>query len=376
MRPSFLQEYLKAFGTIPGWFHFDAALMFMAYNQLINRLGIRGHTLEIGVHHGLSAIAIAALRGPESRFYAVDLFEKLQHENVSASGQGDRTAFEQNLRAFYPDLQFLHVLARSSRGLSPGDFPGGFSFCHIDGGHSQEETYNDLRLCQSILAPGGLLALDDYFNPEYPGVCEGAVRFALEQPSALAPVAIGFSKVLFRKLPAADDLNTAFRQEFPAVQLKAVTMWEGPAVLFPAEIRSSIDLYASTPERFVQMGRGPVRAAIALQRREISAAPGETAILSVALTNNSGESFPAGKEVLGLSYHLLSEAGELLRHDNQRTWITTPISPGEMRTVDVQIQSPSASGRYLLEVDLVWEQVMWFKDIGNPTAFATLTVTK
>ncbi len=77
-----------------------------------------------------------------------------------------------------------------------------------------------------------------------------------------------------------------------------------------------------------------------------------------------------------MSYHLLSEAGELLRHDNQRTWITTPISPGEMRTVDVQIQSPSASGRYLLEVDLVWEQVMWFKDIGNPTAFATLTVTK
>ncbi len=280
------------------------------------------------------------------------------------------------MRAFYSDLKFLHVLALSSRGLSASDFPSGFSFCHIDGGHSQEETYNDLRLCQSILVPGGLLALDDYFNPEYPGVCEGAVRFALEQPCALAPLAIGFHKVLFRKLPAADDLNTEFRREFPAVQPKAVTMWERPALLFPPEIRSSIDLYASTPERFVQIGRGPVRAAIALQQREISVAPEESAILSVAITNNSGESFPAGKGVFGLSYHLLSEAGELLRHDNQRTWITTPIPRGETRTLPMEIQSPSASGRYRLEVDLVWEQVMWFKDIGNPTAFATLTVTK
>ncbi len=305
-----------------------------------------------------------------------DLFEDLQHENVSASGQGDRRAFEQNMRAFYPDLKFLHVLTHSSRGLSASDFPSGFSFCHIDGGHSQEETYNDLRLCQSILLPGGLLALDDYFNPEYPGVCEGAVRFALEQPCGLTPLAIGFNKVLFQKLPAADDLNAQFRHEFPVTQPKSVTMWGRPALLFSAEIRSSIDLYASAPERLVPLGSIPVRAGIVLQQQEISAAPGESAILSVAITNNSDESFPAGKGVFGLSYHLLSAAGQLLRHDNLRTWITNPIPPGEMRTIPLEIQPPPASGRYLLEIDLVWEQVMWFKEIGNPTAFATLTVSK
>src|SRR5579872_590422 len=86
VQPSFLQDYLKAFHRIQGWFQYDAALLFMAYNQLLRERGIEGDVVEIGVHHGLSTIALARLRGPDKRLVAIDLFESQQQRNVSRSG--------------------------------------------------------------------------------------------------------------------------------------------------------------------------------------------------------------------------------------------------------------------------------------------------
>src|SRR5215216_3176909 len=98
MKSAFLQSYLDAFPSIQGFFTFDAALMFMAYNQLISAEGISGDVLEIGVHHGLSAIAVGALVGPKGGFVAVDLFEELQDHNWSRSGAGNREVFLRNMQ--------------------------------------------------------------------------------------------------------------------------------------------------------------------------------------------------------------------------------------------------------------------------------------
>src|SRR5216684_4765827 len=96
--PSFVRRYLDAFAQIDGWFSYDAALLFFAYCEALRNFGIDGDTLEIGVHHGLSAIAVAALTtGPSSRMVAVDLFEEEQDQNVSGSGSGHRGIFEANM---------------------------------------------------------------------------------------------------------------------------------------------------------------------------------------------------------------------------------------------------------------------------------------
>jgi hypothetical protein len=371
---SFLQAYLSGFARIEGWFQYDAALMFMAYSQIMARCGVVGHTLEIGVHHGLSAIAIAALRGPDRLFYAIDLFEDSQGKNVSGSGGGNRTVFERNMREFYPDVRFMRVLAGLSSEIAPSGLGPGFSFCHIDGGHSREETYGDLRLCHSVLLPGGLVALDDYFNPEYPGVCEGAVEFALGNRGALQPVAIGFNKVLFQKTPAPGDLNSCFREALPAVDLKTVRLCDMPAVLFTSPLRFYLDLHASTPQRLVPLGAIPPRARFVCEEPAIAARAGQVVSLPVTVTNTSEEPFPAGDRVLGLSYHLLSPSGRVLQHDNDRTWLLTPMQPGESRTVELRVRTPSAPGQYRIEIDLVWEQVMWFKEVGNPTTLVDVAV--
>jgi len=52
-----------------------------------------------------------------------------------------------------------------------------FRFIHIDGGHSAEQTHSDLVLAEQHLAPGGVIALDDYQHPAWPGVTEGLDTF-------------------------------------------------------------------------------------------------------------------------------------------------------------------------------------------------------
>jgi hypothetical protein len=370
---SFLQQYLEAFRSIEGWFTYDAALLFMAYNELIARQGITGDVLEIGVHHGLSAIATASLRGPGKRFYAVDLFEQMQEQNVSCSGAGNQAIFEQNMIRFYPDTSFMQVIAGPSSSLDTVEMGTTFSFCHIDGGHSRQETFHDLTLCFSLLLPGGLVAVDDYFNPEYPGVCEGAVQFMLQQPDALRPLAIGYNKIVFQKPGSGPDLNTELGAKLPAFRNKVVSMWDTPALLITSPIRTHLDLHASTPSMLVPIG-SVQRLYIEPSQWELKAILDESITLPVTLINTSDEVLPAGKKVCGLSYHLLSGEGQMLSHDNDRAWLLDPLRPGDTRTFDLGVHAPSTPGRYKLEIDLVWEQVMWFKDVGNPTAVIELIV--
>ena len=374
MQPSFLQSYLAAFHDIEGWFSFDAALLFMAYNQLLAGHGITGDVLEIGVHHGLSTIAIAKLRGPEGKLYAIDLFESLQGLNVSHSGEGNRTLFERNMRRFHGALDFVRTIARPSSELTPADLGTSFSFCHVDGGHSRAETLHDLELCHEILMPGGLVALDDYFHPRFPGVCEGAVEFMLGHPGALRPLAIGYNKVLFQKMPSSTELNSEFSRRFPLPDLATVSMWDTPALLLQAPLRAMLDLNASTPQRFVSPGAVPPRVRFAPAAASLRASAGQALSLAVRITNSSRERLPAGEKVCGLSYHLLDEKGGTLQHDNERTWLLAPLNPGEECSLDLRISAPKVPGKYRLAIDLVWEGVMWFKDVGNPTAIVDLLV--
>lgn len=376
MKPSFLVTYLNAFQRIEGWFSFDAALMFMAYNQLLANHGIASDVIEIGVHHGLSTIAVATLRGHQRHLYAIDLFKDLQAKNISRSGGGggaSRAVFEQNMLEFFGTLDFVRILPRPSADLSPNDLGRSFSFCHVDGGHSRSETYSDLVLGHEILLDGGILALDDYFNVEYPGVCEGAVEFMLRHPGSLRPLAIGFNKVLFQKQPTSFDLNAEFQERFPQVQCKIVHLWDQPAILMTSILRSHFDLHESRPDHFYPFG-GRIRATLTPEVRALKGKPDQPIRIAVDVCNKSTETFPHGDRVFGLSYHLLSKSGETLSHDNDRTYLPAPLAPGESTRCELTIATPHEVGDYRIELDLVWEGVLWFRDIGNPTIFVDLVV--
>ncbi len=375
MQPSFLQRYLQAFQRIDGWFSYDAALLFMAYNQLNATHGISGDVLEIGVYRGLSAITVAHLRAPTRRMTASDLFETHSTDEAYGSGAAYRKVFEANMREFHQPLDFLDIVTAASGTLKAADFPQTFSFCHVDGGHSPEETLSDLLFASEILIPGGILALDDYFNPQQPGVSEGAIEFARQRSGVLRPVAIGYNKVLFQKQPGSVDLNAEFLKVFPYVpRLDPRPMWNTPVHLFGVPLRYAFDLYASTPARLMPLGAAGARAALSPRRKQVQARAGESISVPVAVKNTSQEMFPEGNNILGLSYHLLSASGETIQHDNLRTPLKGALPPDQQQQVDLKIQAPLKKGKYQLEIDLVWEGVMWFKDVGNPPGLIHLEV--
>jgi len=375
MSANFLESYLGAFGRIEGWFSPDAALLFMAYNEVLAAHEVAGDVLEIGVHHGLSTVALAAMRREGAQVVAIDLFGELQAKNVSNSGSGSRAHFVRNMRAFFGDIAFLQCIAAPSNTLDPADLGQRFSFCHVDGGHTARETYDDLDLCSRILLPGGVLALDDYFNPAFPGVCEGAIKFWLAHDGALTPIAAGFNKVLFQKAPAPFDLNAAFTRRFPYIPHETATLWETPIHAFSSLV-PFFDTRTSSPRALLPNGSFRMDAALTFQSGDVTAPGGGSIRIPVRVVNRSTIPFGArpGAAPFGLSYHLRSDDGREVQFNNARSYFAPPLAPDEERIVDLAVDVPNARGSYTVEADIVWEGITWLKDRGLDTPSLKLRV--
>lgn len=371
--PGFLDRYREAFATIQGGFSFDGALFFFAYAELLARAGIAADTLEIGVHHGLSAIAVAALRGEGRRFVAVDLFEEGQSENRSASMSGERAVFLANLGRFHGNLSFTQVVAGNSMALEVADLGTEFSFVHVDGGHSAEETYHDVALAAGITLPGGLVAVDDYFNPAFPGVAEGAILYERDHPGVLTPIAIGFNKVLLQRTPAPFDLKAAFAHRWRDVQRWSATLWRSPVPLFGLRFAPYVDLERSAPGD-LRPRRLILRADLTPQRSELRARPGTMCTLPVLVRNRSSVPFEWSENPFGLSYHLRAAHDGEARFENARAFFREPLAPGDERIIELPVSAPTKLGSYRVEVDLVWEGITWFADQHNRTASVPLFV--
>ena len=59
-----------------------------------------------------------------------------------------------------------------------------------------------------------------------------------------------------------------------------------------------------------------------------------------------------------------------------RYGIGKDLKPGEETEVPLLVAAPKEPGEYILEVDLVQEQVGWFSEKGSPTARAKVTVVR
>jgi len=72
----------------------------------------------------------------------------------------------------------------------------------------------------------------------------------------------------------------------------------------------------------------------------------------------------------------LKADGSLLTDMDGRYGLGKDLRPGEETEVPLGITAPKDPGEYTLEVDLVQEQVAWFREKGSPTAKAKITVVK
>jgi hypothetical protein len=184
---------------IAGWMHMKHVDYVEALTLHQHEIGLFGAVGEIGVHHGMFSIAIAAPSYTSEPFVAVDLFEDGQDKNVDSSGQGDSGSFLHNLRKYANlspndvamvkgDSSSLKKAAFSRLGLPQ------FRFLSVDGGHSLDVTLHDLMLASCLIMDGGIVVLDDLFSSGFVGVIQAATLFSHGQ-TRLQPFLYGQNKM-------------------------------------------------------------------------------------------------------------------------------------------------------------------------------------
>jgi len=191
-------EYLRATRSVEGWFFPIDAYLFAAIDEIQGREGITGNLFEIGVHHGKTAIFLARMLRAGEVLGVCDVFEQ-QDLNRDHSGEGSRELFEKNMRALGGPAR---VFAKSSHELTVADTTANCRFFHIDGGHRPEDVLADLKTAARALHAAGIVALDDLFDPSWPGVSEGFYRSLAARPDTFTPILIGGNKVLLARDPS------------------------------------------------------------------------------------------------------------------------------------------------------------------------------
>jgi predicted O-methyltransferase YrrM len=157
-------------------------------------VGIGGATLEIGVFQGKYLAALYALSQAGEAVVGVDLFVGSQDTRA------DARRVHANIVAACGSDERLKIVVADSMTLTSGrlrEETGGadLRFLSIDGGHTRELVLHDLEASAGLLAPGGIIALDDAFSSTTPGVTEGIMQFFLERRPQLAPFATCYNKL-------------------------------------------------------------------------------------------------------------------------------------------------------------------------------------
>jgi hypothetical protein len=149
--------------------------------------------VEIGVYCGkhLSLLLASAAR-TGSRVVGIDTF---QFKDLAAVTDG--------LAAVVPELMtWLSLHQGSSGDLAADSFLTLLGrpprFISVDGSHEHADVLHDLRLADATLAPGGLVAVDDFLNPVAIGV-NRAVNAFLESAPSLVGVACGPNKLFLAR---------------------------------------------------------------------------------------------------------------------------------------------------------------------------------
>lgn len=165
---------------LPGYFTYDDAVAFTLILSTQIACGLRGDVLEIGSYHGRSTAFLARCMPPGERLIVCDTFEVATEDQYPEPPSPD--ALRRTLERLAPDLSSGQVEIHPDRSDTLNLVGFAIRFAHIDGGHTHDVALHDLRLVAAHLAPGGIIAVDDYAHPVWPEVTTAVDQFLAESP--------------------------------------------------------------------------------------------------------------------------------------------------------------------------------------------------
>ncbi len=211
------KKLVEAVDAIPGFLFPIACAGTMALLNYQKSSNVRGGLLEIGIFQGkyFSVLARSAQDTGE-RLLGIDNFMYSPEELARASIAG------------HPDTREADVLiwageSRSFEARAIIDALGGKArFVSVDGSHSAGDVAGDLALAEAVLAPRGIIAVDDFLNPRALGVGEAAHHY-LRAHEDLKPFALFGNKLFLAARASHRELKQTvedffFKSELPEGQ--------------------------------------------------------------------------------------------------------------------------------------------------------------
>jgi hypothetical protein len=113
------------------------------------------------------------------------------------------------------------------------------------------------------------------------------------------------------------------------------------------------------------------RAHIQAENPPLTLTAGTKSIFSVLVKNVSSETWPAvgaagtNRYSVGLRNRWLRSDGSVLNDQDGRSRFPYDLEPGDTAGVQLEITTPQIPGQYVLELDVVQEEFVWFGDEGS-----------
>jgi hypothetical protein len=212
----------EIYGRVEGWLGERMSQIVSVLGTIQDNNGVRGNIAEFGVHHGLFLFLLNVLRNEGEQCFAIDVFDS-QHLNVDGSGSGSLVAFQSHLDTLMgAQRRFFTIVQRDTLSLSTAEVAQmfgqlGVKMFSIDAGHTIYHASNDLHLAQEVLVSGGIVALDDYMSPHWPGVTEGFYRFMASGNRRLKPLLYFQNKLFLTTISEHALLLQQFRTAIEAL---------------------------------------------------------------------------------------------------------------------------------------------------------------
>ncbi|MEQ9507127.1 MAG: class I SAM-dependent methyltransferase [Hyphomonas sp.] len=239
-----LENYLiDGFHKVEGWVA-EPIWEVLGFLDAIQRLrGITGGVAEIGVHHGRFLFGLQALKSDTPKAVAMDLFDN-QEFNIDNSGRGAKQQFLTNAAHYSVDPAQIEIIQGDSLMMRQWDIDrvrdrhGRFSLFSVDGGHTVAHVRHDFDIAQELTVPGGLIIIDDYNNPFWPGVQEGIAMTFLMQNPTFVPILCGMNKLILADISHHDiyyKALAAYFSKYPGVNMKLNTRfgWNNVSLTLP-----------------------------------------------------------------------------------------------------------------------------------------------
>ncbi|WP_269608945.1 class I SAM-dependent methyltransferase [Prochlorococcus marinus] len=184
-----LNGFLKDEHDLEGWFFPQDMLSLAIFNELHSKNNIKGHIVEIGVYKGKSFSFLSHFIKDTENLYGYDTFPEDFYESTNLA-----------LENYGANVQYELIKADTSE-LNNDDIKAkidgkGIRILHIDAGHEYHEVFHSLLSFSPYVINNGIIVVDDYQDPEFPGIEAAVLDFCeIDRPRRFVPFFSGANKI-------------------------------------------------------------------------------------------------------------------------------------------------------------------------------------